>query len=152
MRNFIIIFIVFSITESAWGADPLIGTWKLDVTRSKIPSSMQIPGDLVEVYRETGDGLIEYHSLIGQEAGPNKYTWPVQGGMAKREPVLPEGLAYVETLVAPGDWYVTVLQNGVQVFIIHKTFSDDGKTMYQTRKGVNDQGERLEAEVVYTRQ
>jgi len=157
MRNFILILMIQGYITSAWGADPLIGTWKLDKNKSNIHSSMAttIPDDLVENYREIDDGLIEYKSEGTQPDGTantNKYTWPIQGGQVERTPPLTDGLEYVEILVAPGDWYVAVLQNGVQVFLMRKTISTDGKNMYQTRSGINEQGEVVESKLFYIRQ
>jgi hypothetical protein len=57
-----------------------------------------------------------------------------------------------ETLIAPGDWYVTFLQNGKQRGVIHKVISKDGKTMTQPRKGVDAQGKPFEHIEVYDRQ
>jgi hypothetical protein len=70
-------------------------------------------------------------------------TWPRQGGTAKRQTPLPEEMYYVETLVEPGNWYVTVLQDGKQIALIHKTFSADGKTMRQTITSIDAEGETI---------
>ena len=63
-----------------------------------------------------------------------------------------EGISYVQTLIAPGDWYVSVLLNGTQVSVIHKVFSKDGKTMFQTSTGSDPQGEPYEDLRVFDRQ
>lgn len=64
----------------------------------------------------------------------------------------PEGTSWVETLIDPGNWYVTRLQNSKQVALVHKTFSKDGKTMRQTTKGTDDQGKPYEQVKVFDRQ
>jgi len=48
----------------AWAADPIIGTWKLDVAESTFSSAMQDvpPKELVEVIREVEGGRIELAS------------------------------------------------------------------------------------------
>jgi hypothetical protein len=60
--------------------------------------------------------------------------------------------AAAETLIGPGDWYVTYLQNGKQFLIMHKVISDDGKTMRQTITGIGPQGKPGEQIQVLDRQ
>jgi hypothetical protein len=103
----------------------------------------------IEVYREVDTDLMEF-----SDGSPtsDKWTWPRQGGTARRQPQLSEGMFYVETLIEPGHWYVTVMQNGKQIGIIHKTISNDGKTMRQTLKGVDPQGKPFEQLQVFHKQ
>ncbi len=55
----------------------------------------------------------------------------------------------IDTVVAPGNWYHTILQNGKQVEVIHGMVSRDGKTMQQITKGIDAQGKAYEAVGVY---
>ena len=40
--------------------DPLIGTWKLNVSKSKFPPAQPAPKELTETYREIKGGLIDF--------------------------------------------------------------------------------------------
>jgi hypothetical protein len=67
----------------------------------------------------------------------SKWAFPRQGGVVKRLYPSPNDNLYVDTLVEPGDWYVTVIVKGVQATVGHKTISKDGKTMTQTLMGMD---------------
>jgi hypothetical protein len=89
------------------------------------------PKELTEVYREIEGDQIELTGKgISADGSSNSYDliWPRHGGTVKVLQGGMEGSTYVETLVGPGDWYVTALQNGKQFGIRHKTVSKDGKT------------------------
>lgn len=52
-------------------------------------------------------------------------------------PAPPKGESGIATIVRPGEWYATFLQNGKQVRVIHSVVSKDGKTVRNTEKGVD---------------
>ena len=142
---------------SLYGADPIIGTWKLDVTKSEIPPSETAIKELTETYLEIEGDQIEFTRKGTQVNGvaiSSKWTWPRQGGMVKRlyPSPLPADRAYVQTVVEPGNWYVTVLQNGKQIAVRHKTFSKDGNIMTQTYKEMGAQGKPNVEVLVFDRQ
>jgi hypothetical protein len=155
MRKVILFLAVIGLTSPVWAADPIIGTWKLNLAESKFPATEVMPKERTEVYRELDVDLIEFEAT-GTEANGSpisfKATWPQQGGTVD---ILQGGNAetsYIETLIEPGDWYVTVLQNGKQVGLIHKTFSKDGKRMRQTYTSTDAQGNPFERLSLYDRQ
>jgi hypothetical protein len=157
MRKAMILLAVFGLAGSLWGADPLIGTWKLNVAKSKIPQTETALKVLTEIYRELGADQIEFTRIGTQIDGTpisSKWTWPRLGGIVERlSPApLPEDMSYVETVIEPGNWYVTVLQNGKQITVIHKTFSKDGRTMRQTITSTNAQSQTSEQLLVFDKQ
>jgi len=82
-----------------------------------------------------------------------RLAWPAQGGVAtNQQGPGREGQSHIETLLAPGDWLLTRLQDGKQYNTIHKFISKDGKTMYQTNKSVDTQGQYREYILVFDRQ
>lgn len=140
---FFLIIILFLPTTS-WAADPIIGTWKLNISKSKYPLNREPPKELTETYREIEGGLIDFTYDVIQADGSKmlfKGTWPVEGGvLTAPEGQLPEGRSYVETLLEPGNWWVTVLQDGKQMGGIHKVVSKDGQTLMQTTIGIDHEG------------
>ncbi len=136
MRKTMMLLAILGLTGPLWAADPIIGTWKLNVAKSTIPPSESSPKGQTEIYREMDGDQIEFSVTITQKDGSvvsGKLTWPKQGGTVKAPAgQLPKGRSYVEILVAPGEWYVAVLDNGKQTAFIHKTISKDRKTMTQT--------------------
>ena len=157
MRKAMFLLAFFGLAGSLWAADPIIGTWNLNLAKSSPSTDDQDPKERTEVYREVDDDLIELvlgNTLMDGSSTSSKWTWPKQGGFVNRhlpEP-LPEGRAYVVTLVEPGHWYVTIVRNGKQVGLYHKTISTDGKTMGQTFKGLDDQGKPFEVVMVFDKQ
>ncbi len=157
MRKITFLLAVFGLTGSLWAADPIIGTWKLNVEQSKIAPSNTAPKAATDVYKETGKDQIEFTRTGTQVDGAaifSKWTWPRIGGTAERlspEP-LPKEIAYIELLVDPGYWFVTILQNGKQNSLMQKTISKDGKTMRIRIKSLDAQGNVVEELNVFDRQ
>ncbi|MBN1831664.1 MAG: hypothetical protein JW896_06085 [Deltaproteobacteria bacterium] len=155
MNKVILFLAVIGVTNPVWAVDPIIGTWKLNLAESKFPATEVMPKERTEIYRELDVDLIEFEAT-GTEANGSpisfKATWPQQGGTVDILQGGNEETSYIETLIEPGDWYVTVLQNGKQVGVIHKTFSQDGKRMRQTYTSTDAQGNPFERLSVYDRQ
>ncbi len=145
---------ILGLASSLWAADPIIGTWKLNLEKSTGQSSPAAPiKEQTEVYREIDSDLIELTlTRIGADSSPtsSKLTWPIQGGALKG--LLRPGQSLVETFIAAGEWYVTYMQDGKQYLTIHKVISKDGKTMRQTSKGVDAQGKPYERLRLFDRQ
>lgn len=148
MRKFIFLLIfLFSLPNILWAADPIIGTWKLNITKSSFPDDQKKMKEDINVYSETEGGLMELSISTVFEDGSvdsGRWEWPREGGIAKcLSKTLPEGLQYVEGYVEPGHWFAIITQNGNQVGLYHKIISKDGKTMTQTYKGIDEQGNVL---------
>jgi hypothetical protein len=126
-------------------ADPIAGDWKLDVKASKF--AMEAPQEQRESYKELASGEIELTltriAKDGKQSTVN-LSWPAAGG-AVQDPAgaLGKGKSAVETLLDPGVWLVTVLENGKQWSTMRKVISPDGRTMTQTAKFVDAQGRTL---------
>ena len=146
--------ILMTMATAAKAADPIVGAWKLNTAKSKF--AVPPPKEQVEVYRALDSGEIELTLTRIIADGSHTSTtlaWPASGGAVKlRQGSLPEGETLVETLLGPGDWYVTYLQNGKQFLIMHKAISEDGKTMRQTITGIGPQGKPAEQIQVLDRQ
>jgi hypothetical protein len=154
MRKTMLFLAVFSLAGSLWAADPIIGTWKLNIVKSTFsPVALALQGqkspkETTEVYREEGD-LIEMSDGLPNS---DKWTWSRQGGVVTRKPPVGQGIVYVETLITPGHWIATILIDGKQAAIYHKVIDKDGKTMRQTFKGVDPDGKPFEQIQVYDKQ
>jgi hypothetical protein len=143
-------------TSAARAGDPIVGTWKLDVGKSKLVPSLSPPRAQTEAYRELPSGEIQLELTRIDDRGTSVsmiLTWPAGGGVVQdQRGSLPKGVTAVETLLAPGDWYVTFLMDGKQTMTMHKVISRDKKVMRQTLKGVDPQGRYVEQIQVLYRQ
>ena len=145
-----------SAQESAGKSDPIIGTWKLNVAQSTFPrKDIPSPREQTEHYSEVSGRI---HLTIGRtmsdgSSDPRRLSWPATSGVVAVDEGRPlsEGQSIVETLLAPGDWYVTYMRNGQQYLTMHKVVSKDGKTMRQIMKGLA-QGKPYEQTQILERQ
>ena len=152
----IVLFIILSagLSGLSWAADPIVGSWKLDVKKSRIA---EMPRELTDTYRETAAGTIELSraSVTAQDAAESStWSWPKEGGIAARlapDP-LPKEISYVPLLIEPGHWYVSVIINGRQSVVMHKTISKDGRILQMSVKGTDTQGKPLDDLYVFERQ
>ncbi len=142
MRKAMLLLAVFALAGSLLAADPSVGTWKLNVSKSTEPNMKE----LTIVKRELSNGLFEVTITGAQKDGSHiseKFTHPQQGGL-QSSPSGPEGELTVVTVIAPGDFYVTALQKGKQVQVEHVVVNKDGKSMRITTKGTDAKGKPFE--------
>ncbi len=152
MREAMPFLAVFGLVGSLWAADPSVGTWKLNIAKSKFPPTVQAPKEQMVVKRELDADQFEL-TITGVNADGTpfsvKITHAQQGGVVSG---LPEGSMAVLTVVAPGESLTTFLQNGKQVQLHHNIVSKDEKTMQQATKGIDAQGQPYEEVLIYDRQ
>jgi hypothetical protein len=157
MKTVIIVAFVFLLSGSAMAADPIIGVWKLDAAQSRLSKSPTSPKELTDIYAETPEGTIELTRSgiqMDRAAISSKWSWPKQGGVAQRllpDP-LPKETSFVAILVAPGKWYVSIMNSGKQISFYGKDISKDGKTLRITLKGIDEKGNPFDEIFVFTRQ
>jgi len=159
----IAVFVVTAVAMEQTGkaqVEPIIGSWRMNVSASKISPTLQdvfkiaAPKQRTEVYRQIPDGRIELKgTFTGIDGSSYSYskTFPAEGGMGQYVNSDPNE-SDVNTRVSPREWYVTAMQNGKQTLTIHKVISEDGKTMRQTVTSVDSKGKPFEELRVFERQ
>jgi hypothetical protein len=152
MRKAMLLAAVFGLAGALWSADPSMGTWKLNIAKSKFPPTEQAPREQTLVKRELGADQMEL-AITGMNADGSplsmKMTHLPQGGLVSG---LPEGLMVILTVVAPGETLTTFIQNGKQAQMHHNTVSKDGKTMTQRIRYIGDTGQSVDYVEVWDRQ
>ena len=138
------------------GRDPIVGVWKLNPALTQRSPGMPIPppSQRTESYRQDENGVIELTVTTQNPAGTvttSTLTFNARGGVVSEQRAA-SGQMLIETRIAPGDWLVTYLANGVQFLTMRKTISADGKTMRQVVTGVTPQGAPFEGQLVFERQ
>jgi len=134
--------------------DPRLGTWKLNVAKSKFSPAFYAlmnlapPKEQTVALRELGVDELEMTitgTLTDGKAITSKSTFPRQGGAVKiQQSPLPEGMTIVSTRLDPNASFATYMLNGKQVFVGQSVVSKDGKTMRLTVKGTDPQGKPFE--------
>ena len=155
MKKAMLFLAVFGLVGLLYAADPSVGTWKLNVAKSKFaPDQKVTPKEGTVVVRELVAGEFELTLTRTMTDGSQtaiKLTWPLTGGVLKSQAAEPDGRSAVTTMIAPGEWYTTYLQKGKQVQLIHSVISKDGKTMHLTTTGMDAQGKPSLAQSVWDR-
>jgi hypothetical protein len=155
MRKAMILLAVYGLVGLLWGADPLVGTWKLNIAKSQFaPSQQAAVKELTIVNQELGADFETTFKGAGADGSPfsMKFTCPQQGGVMKSGQASAEGTFVVITVTGPGDMYGTSVQNGKLVEVTHTFVSKDGKTMSRTSKAMDAQGKFTETLMVFDRQ
>jgi hypothetical protein len=152
MRKAMLFLTVFVLAESLLAADPSVGTWKLNVSKSTVPDLKE----MTLVKQELSSGmfeLVETGMLKDGSKISNKSSHPQQGGVVTSQSAKPaEGELTVVTIITPADFYVTTLQKGKQVEVQHVVVNRDGKSMTITAKGVDAKGKPYESMSLYDKQ
>ena len=159
MRKAMLLLAFFGLAGSLWAAHPFVGTWKLNVAKSKpAPGQQASVGDLSVVCKEIGADLETVFKGTGADGKPFEYrfTVPQQGGVlgsAQAPAQSPAEASFVViTVIDPSDMYGTSIQKGKQVEVTHTFVSKDGKTMTRTSKGTDAQGKPTESLQVFEKQ
>jgi hypothetical protein len=162
MRKAFFLLAMIGLTSSLWAADPIIGTWELNIDKSQIPDYFESPiKSQKEIYVELDSGYIKMTLTREFTDGSNQVStirWPSVGGIVESDSSegqdnSSEEELLVETFVAPGEWHVTRMREGIQYGLMYKVVSKDGKSYRLTFMRVNDKGTLDKwAEMVFERQ
>jgi len=148
---------VLSLPFAAAGqaADPWLGTWKLDLTRSKRPGT-PVKSQILRI-ESMADGAqkhaFETIEANGETSGSERVARfdekevPVAGGV-------PSADARTNKFRRIDDhsFEVVAMRNGSVTATTRAVVSADGKTMTQTQTSTNPQGETVTSISVYTKQ
>jgi len=135
------------------GPEPLIGSWRLNVSASQIPAGEPqslFPRQRTETYRRLESGRLQLTIQDGPSA-PRTLSWPEHGGVIN-DGGPPSDDMTIETFIVPGEWRVTYLSKGSQYLTMRKVVSADGKRMRQEFRGEDAQHKSFEALLVFDRQ
>ena len=153
------LFVVFSLLSpglavSAWGADPLVGTWKVNTEKSKASNGQPGPKEEVVKIEEQGGSLLS--TIRGTSASGETYSYqftiPKKGGHVTYISAAPaahwDNIKRTNNRTMDG----TIIRDGKVVQAVHGTISRDGKTFTLVGKGTDAQGRPLEFVEVQERQ
>ena len=132
--------------------DPIIGTWKLNLAKSKYNPGPP-PKSQTLTYEAAGQGVKVTNKIMGAEGKPIdiQFTANYDG---KDYPVTgnPDWDTIAFKRIDAYKVEVTRKKAGKVVSTNTRVVSNDGKTMTITEKGVNAKGEKFSSIVVYEKQ
>jgi hypothetical protein len=148
MRKVLLVLTFCGFAASLWAADAFVGTWKADISKSKLaPSTGPAVKEWTLVIAEKGTDRESYTKTIYTDGSLALEKWivPIQGGIIKYQQGGPsKDSLNVVTRISGGEDYWTILQNGKQVGVSRWVVSKDGKTMSGTGKGTDAKGKPSE--------
>lgn len=139
-----------AISAQSSQSDPRIGTWKLDVAKSKDGTrksdtrTYTQSGDSVTVHIEivNSDGSAQIYGYTGKADGKD-YPWTGQ---------VPGGAQTISVKRIGNTFTAEGKKDGKVLFTTRTTFSADGKVMTLTTKGTGANGKPIDAVRVYDKQ
>jgi hypothetical protein len=140
-------------TSTLWAADPFVGTWKLNLAKSKF-SPGPPPKNLTVTYEATENGIKATTEGVNAEAKPvaTTYTATYDG---KDTSVTGSGAPY-DTIalkrIDPNTVEVTTKKGGKVMGNGKRVVSKDRKVLTVTTKGTNAKGEATNNVAVYDKQ
>jgi len=137
---------------AAWGADPSIGTWKLNLDKSKY-SPGPPPKSSTVTFSQDGEFIVSKTESVnakGEQSGASS-RWKKDG-----QDYAIIGSTIVDTLAAKRiDDHTTDFtykKAGKVVSSVRIVVSKDGKTSTRTSKGTNTEGKKYSLRAVYDKQ
>ena len=135
--------VAMTVTLSAQGADPFMGMWKMNVTKSTFsPGPAPKSGSVTFTAAGTGFSAV----IEGVGAKDEKVRWEYTGAYGGPDaPVKgnPDGDMVSVSRISANMVQTTLKKAGKTTVVNTRTVSADGKTMTVTTKGTNAQGQAV---------
>jgi hypothetical protein len=147
-----LVVLVFAAVASVWAeTDPRIGTWKLDVAKSK--ASNGLPASETRTYAAQGSMIMATNEGVNSQGKPisNHYDATADG---KDHPSggANSGMTLSIKQTGPGAYAGTVKKDGKVVSTNVAVISGGGKVFTFKSKGTDAQGQAYTSTMVYEKQ
>ncbi|HLW51224.1 MAG TPA: hypothetical protein VKW06_00135 [Candidatus Angelobacter sp.] len=136
-----------------WAKNPNVGTWKVNLEKSKYTADHPAPKSLTVVFKEQSDGLILDATGVDAKGNPTHVHWaakfdgkdyPSSGGVDGADSV---SLKKIDA----NTMETTNKKNGQVVATVHSVVSKDNKTRTSTWVGKDSKGNSETWTVVFDR-
>jgi hypothetical protein len=147
-----VILATLSVALGLAAADPAIGTWKLNVAKSKY-SPGPAPKSATITYEVSGDGVKRTGETVTADGQTTSFSYTAQYD-GKEYPVTGNPNADTIVLKRINDYTSesTLKKGGKFSATARRVVSKDGKTLTLTLKGTNAQGQKVNNVLVYEKQ
>jgi hypothetical protein len=152
MRQSIRFFAMLLLAVALFAADPFVGTWKMDPSKSKSPPN--VPNAATIAFEQQGENYQVTVTGTNPDGSPMsiKYTVPIKGGSAQIENGGEQFDAVTTKRLSARQRDNTYSKNGKEVGIRHLAVSKDGKTLTITLNGTDPQGNPVTSVQVFDKQ
>jgi len=153
MRKIVAVAMLSSLLygASAFAADPVVGTWSLDVAKSKFSDTAPKSG--TRVYTESAAGTVLDQKMVGADGKEMsmhttiKYDgkdYPVTGN--------PDADSVSAKVIDGLTTHFTMKKDGKVVGTVHRVVSADSKTLTVNNKGTHAGGKAYDDMLVFDKQ
>jgi hypothetical protein len=144
--------LLLAIGATLWSADLSVGTWKLNVAKSKY-SPGPAPKSATITYEETADGIKRTGESVDAEGKTTSFSYTAKYD-GKDYPVTGSETFDAIALKRMNDHTLqaTLKKSGKVVSDARRVVSKDGKTMTLTINGTNAKGQKTKNVAVYEKQ
>jgi hypothetical protein len=140
------------ISGIAMAADPVVGTWTLDVAKSKFTPG-PAPKSATRVYTESADGVTLDSKTVGADGKETSLHVSYKGdGQSHPFSGNPDADSLTAKSASPRVWNFKLTKAGKVVGTVHRVVSADGKTLTVKNKGTHSDGTAYEDRLTFTRQ
>jgi hypothetical protein len=152
MRKAMLLLALFGLVGTLWAADPFVGTWKLNVAKSKASDPSQMPKNEIAKFVAQENGL-KYVFDGADVRGKYHLAW---SGKYDGKDYPLAGAFWADTSALKKVDTNTVVfvdkKAGKEAMTWHMTVSKDGKTQTVVGKGKDEKGQELTFNLVYDKQ
>jgi hypothetical protein len=144
--------LLLALATAAMAADPFVGTWKLNVAKSKSSSQRTWPQSSTVKIEEQDHGLkIAEDRVLADGKTPHMEFSEKFDGKDYPDPSSP-GLASAYTRVDANTVLVVFKRDGKEVGRSRDVVSKDGRTITRTQTGKNSNGQEVNVTMVFDKQ
>jgi hypothetical protein len=138
---------------AAMAADPFVGTWKLNVAKSKLTDPIAMPKSEISKWEGSGNGMKA--TVNGVDAEGNAYQIEVSAKYDGRDYPM-KGYPLADTVsekkIDANTLEMVAKKAGKEIERWRLTVSKDGKTQTWTGKGINSKGQAYTGTFIYDKQ
>jgi hypothetical protein len=136
----------------AFAADPVVGTWKLNVAKSKFASDQQYTA-ATRVYSEAGGVYTLKQKLTSADGKETSYSVQYSDGKDMKQQDLNSPAETLHAkMVSANTWDFELKRGGKVVGHVHRVVSADGKTLTVHNTGTQASGVIGDETLVYDKQ
>jgi len=137
-------------TVDAQAKEPMLGTWKMNVTKSKLDGPT--PRSEVRTYVVAAQGIKATKKGVDSAGKPYLQEWMISYDGQDRQITNPAADSVSRRMIDPYTAEYTLKKAGKVVTVGRRSISKDGMTMIITAKGSNAKGEPIDTIEVFERQ
>ncbi len=151
MRPARIALAICGLVPGLWGADPFVGTWKLNPARCAYTAGQPMKEQTITITESGSDLEVQVQGISASgEPTRSHYTVPVAGGEGKIIQSTYEAVSAKR--LGAKERQTNFSQGGKLVFSVRTVLSVDGKTLSAHVKGTDPAGKSVAGVSVFDRQ